>query len=91
LADVFKNNTIYFSVRLDNTGRLYCTFHYLNYQGLELAKSFLLFVKPGIILLKNKNSAFFLIIYGVNTYGNGEDKNPSIIEQMELQRTSMTF
>ena len=74
LADVFKKNTIYFPVRLDNRGRLYCTPHYLHYQSSELAKSLLMFSDPGIIKLTTKNSDYFLRIYGTNSFGNGEDK-----------------
>lgn len=74
LADVFKNHTLYFPVRLDNRGRLYCSSHYLNYQSSELSKSLLLFSEPGQIKLGYKNTDYYLKIYGTNSYGYGEYK-----------------
>jgi DNA-directed RNA polymerase len=53
LADFYKNfSEIYFPLRMDQRGRLYCSTTYLNYQSNELAKSLLLFAKPGIISKK---------------------------------------
>ena len=46
LATIFKNVPEFFiPVRIDNRGRIYCMADYLNYQGIELAKSLLLFSK----------------------------------------------
>jgi len=46
LAFIFKNIPEFFiPVRIDNRGRIYCMADYLNYQGIELAKSLLLFSK----------------------------------------------
>lgn len=70
LADVYKNNVIYFPVSLDQRGRLYCTPSYLNYQSTDLSKALLLFSKPGIITRDSKRSRVeSLFIYGANTYG----------------------
>jgi DNA-directed RNA polymerase len=44
LATIFREvPSFYLPVRLDYRGRLYCLTEYLNYQGVELAKSLLLF------------------------------------------------
>lgn len=72
IAEVFKKHTIYFPVRLDNRGRVYCTPHYLNYPSNELGKSLLLFNVPGEIDLKSKDSGYYLKVYGANSFG--EDK-----------------
>lgn len=50
IAILYQNfSKIYFPVRLDQRGRLYCSSSYLNYQGNELAKSLLLFAVPSTI------------------------------------------
>jgi DNA-directed RNA polymerase len=47
IAQLFvKFPVIYFPVRLDQRGRLYCTSNFLNYQSSELSKSLLLFAEP---------------------------------------------
>lgn len=69
IANVFKKHTIYFPVRLDNRGRLYCLPHYLNYPSSELAKSLLLFSEPGEMKLDSKNADYYLRIYGANSFG----------------------
>ena len=44
LALLYKNiPEFYIPVRIDNRGRVYCMVDYLHYQGIELAKSLLLF------------------------------------------------
>ena len=46
LAFIFKYISEFFIfVRIDNRERIYCMADYLNYQGIELAKSLLLFIK----------------------------------------------
>ena len=50
LANFYKNfKEIYFPVRLDQRGRLYCLPSYLNYQSTELAKALIMFANPGKI------------------------------------------
>lgn len=71
LANLFKNVDIYFPVRLDQTGRLYCIPSYLNYQSTNLAKSLLLFVKPGIIKRDKPADIDLLKVFGANCYGGG--------------------
>jgi DNA-directed RNA polymerase len=44
-----KVENLYFHVRLDQITRIYCSPLYLNYQSTDLAKSLLLFSKPGVI------------------------------------------
>jgi DNA-directed RNA polymerase len=70
LAEFYgKFSSIYFPVRMDQRGRIYCTSTYLNYQSTELAKSLLLFVKPGIIHKKDLSKVKYLEFYGVNCFG----------------------
>lgn len=70
-----KHDSIYFPVRLDYRGRLYCLPDYFNYQTTDLAKSLLLFSKPGIINRANvSHSIYFLKVFGANCYGSGLDK-----------------
>jgi DNA-directed RNA polymerase len=70
LALLFQNvPRFYFPVKLDNRGRIYCDVNYLNYQGIELAKSLLLFGEGKKIDKTDKNSINYLKIYGANCYG----------------------
>ncbi len=62
-------NEIYFPVRLDQTGRLYCSPNYLNYQSNELSKALILFSKPGIIKKGDTECIAYLKGYGANCYG----------------------
>ena len=74
-ANFFKNfNEIYFPVRLDNRGRLYCTAGFFNYQSTELSKALIQFAKPGIILKTNYESRMYLKAYGVNCFGGATSK-----------------
>lgn len=74
LANVFRKLDIYFPVRLDQRGRIYCIPNYLHYQSTNLAKSLLLFVKPGILKRDKPSDVNFLKIFGANCYGSGLDK-----------------
>ena len=75
LALVFKNvPEFYIPVRLDNRGRFYCLVDYLNYQGVELAKSLLLFSKGEKINKFDNKSIEYLKIFGANCYGQGLGK-----------------
>jgi len=75
LSVLFKNiPAFYMPVRLDYRGRLYCITEYLNYQGIELAKSLLAFHYGEKVLLNDDSSINYLKIYGSNCYGQGLDK-----------------
>nr|QWO71375.1 RNA polymerase [Calocybe gangraenosa] len=83
LAFIFKNVPEFFiPVRIDNRGRIYCMADYLNYQGIELAKSLLLFSKGEKINKSDKQSIDYLKIFGANCFGNGIDKK-SYIDRVE--------
>jgi DNA-directed RNA polymerase len=70
IADFYKSyNNIYFPLRLDSRGRIYCNTNYLNYQSSELAKSLLLFSNPSLISKKNLSNVKYLEYYGVNCFG----------------------
>ena len=75
LALIFKNVYEFFiPVRMDNRGRIYCMADYLNYQGIELAKSLLLFSKGEKVYKYNKEAIDYLKIFGANCFGNGVNK-----------------
>ena len=74
IANTFVNMSIYFPVRLDQRGRIYCEPFYFNYQSGELAKSLISFTFPGIINRKNTNAIEYFKAYGANCYGHGLDK-----------------
>ena len=65
-----KFSEIYFPVRIDQRGKLYCSLHYLNYQANELAKALLLFANPAVITKTNMECFSYLKLYGANCYGN---------------------
>lgn len=70
LATVFYNiPSFYIPIQLDFRGRFYCIPEYLNYQSNFLAKSLLLYSKPGIINKNDKQAIDYLKIYGANCYG----------------------
>ena len=70
IANFYKNfNEIYFPVRIDQRGRLYCTPSFLNYQSNELSMSLILFSNPGIINRNDNTSISYLKAYGANCYG----------------------
>lgn len=75
ITNFYRNfNEIYFPVRLDQRGRLYCSPGFFNYQSNELSKSLLLFAKPGIIHKTNYESIMYLKAYGANCFGGGISK-----------------
>ena len=61
-----KFPAIYFSVRLDNRGRIYCSPSYLHYQSNELSKALLLFANPSIIRKDDLKDILYLKVYGAN-------------------------
>lgn len=75
LADVFEDvHEFFIPVRMDFRGRIYCIAEYLNYQGIDLAKSLLLFSKGEEILKTDKKIIDYLKVFGANCYGNKLDK-----------------
>lgn len=74
VANTFTNMSIYFPVRLDQRGRIYCEPLYFNYQSSDLAKSLISFTFPGIINRKDINAIEYFKAYGANCYGHGLDK-----------------
>ena len=78
IANIFKNyNSIYFPVKLDNRGRVYCIPPYFNYQSSDLAKALILFSVPGIINKNYLEDVKYLQCYGVNCFG-GEMSKASV-------------
>ena len=75
LSVLFKDvPSFYMPVQLDYRGRLYCITEYLNYQGIDLAKSLLEFSSGEKVALNDENSINYLKIYGSNCYGNELNK-----------------
>jgi DNA-directed RNA polymerase len=75
LSILFKDiPTFYMPVRLDYRGRIYCITEYLNYQGIDLAKSLLEFSSGEKVSLCDENAIKYLKIYGSNCYGQGLNK-----------------
>lgn len=76
LAEVYRNNTIYFPLRLDQRGRVYAVPFYLTYQGTDLSKALLQFSTPGIInKLHNPEKLKYFFIYGANMFGLDKQSN----------------
>jgi DNA-directed RNA polymerase len=81
IALMYKNiPSIYFPVRLDSRGRIYCVTNYLNYQASELAKSLLLFSKSSRLSLSDEIALEYFYNYGANCYG-GINKKLSITDK----------
>lgn len=75
LATIYKYvPSFYLPVRLDYRVRLYCVSQYLNYQGIDLAKSLLEFSIGEKIYLTDDRSISYLKIFGANSYGNKIEK-----------------
>lgn len=75
IATTYKNvPNMYFPVRLDQRGRVYCEPNYLNYQSNELAKSLISFVHPGKIKRNDNVAISYFKAYGAICYGNGLEK-----------------
>lgn len=70
-----KFSQIYFPVRLDQRGRLYCSPNFFNYQSNELSKALLLFANPGIIRKDDLQSIIYLKAYGANCFSDKVSKN----------------
>lgn len=78
VADFYKDfSKIYFPLRLDRRGRVYCDNNYLHYQSTELAKALLLFAEPSIISKRSLDSVKYLEYYGVNCFGKNKISNSS--------------
>nr|pir DNA-directed RNA polymerase (EC 2.7.7.6) - Podospora anserina mitochondrion plasmid pAL2-1 [Podospora anserina] len=70
LAEMFRNIPEFFMpVNADFRGRVYCTPEYLNYQSTDLAKSLLLFSKPGRMYKKDYIALSYLKMYGGSSFG----------------------
>lgn len=79
IANVYRKvPRIYFPVRLDQRGRIYCTPVYFNYQGNDLAKALILFADKSILNIYDNNSIDYFYSYGANCYGNGIDKQSRV-------------
>lgn len=75
VASTYQNvPNIYFPVRLDQRGRVYCEPNYFNYQSNELAKSLISFAHPGQIKRKDTIAISYFKAYGAICYGNGLER-----------------
>lgn len=59
---------------MDQRGRLYCSFSYLNYQESELAKALFLFAEPGIVNKSDLACVNYLKFYRANCFGGSLTK-----------------
>nr|YP_009469563.1 hypothetical protein [Pseudocercospora mori]AVE15073.1 hypothetical protein [Pseudocercospora mori] len=76
IANLYRNfNSIYYPVRLDHRGRLYCMAPYLNYQGNDLAKALLLFSYPGTLDKSHLDDVKYLKAFGANCFGGAISKS----------------
>nr|YP_009543520.1 DNA-dependent RNA polymerase [Coniothyrium glycines]AYU74410.1 DNA-dependent RNA polymerase [Coniothyrium glycines] len=76
IAEFFsKFSQIYFPVRLDQRGRLYCSPNFFNYQSNELSKALILFANPGIVRKDDFQSIAYLKAYGSNCFGGKISKS----------------
>jgi DNA-directed RNA polymerase len=83
IADFYSNfSKIYFPVRLDQRGRLYCTPNYFSYQSNELSKALIHFGDPSVIQKTDTRSVEYLLSYGVNCFG-GKISKQSINKKLE--------
>lgn len=69
-----KFSKIYFPLRIDQRGRMYCTPSYFNYQSNELSKALILFADPGVVHRNKMDSIIYLKAYGANCYGGAISK-----------------
>lgn len=74
IAHVFKDETFYMPIRMDQRTRLYAVTDYLNYQGSNLAKSLLLFNEAGSLRKSDHKAITYLKAYGAICFGNGIEK-----------------
>lgn len=75
IASIYRNfSKIYFPVRIDQRGRLYCSSAYFNYQSTELSKALLLFARPGIVERGDNKAIDYLKSHGANSFGGSLDK-----------------
>ena len=69
-----KFSTIYFPIRIDQRGRIYCTPSYLNYQSNELSKALILFADAGVVHRNKMHSIIYMKAYGANCFGGAISK-----------------
>jgi DNA-directed RNA polymerase len=75
IVNTFKGfSEIYFPVRIDKRGRMYCLPSYFSYQGDELSKSLIMFANPGTIKRTDVHAINNLKSYGINCFGGTESK-----------------
>ena len=75
IAICYRNiPNFYFPVKLDYIGRIYIIPHYFHFQSHELAKSLLLFSKPGKIQKHDNTAIEYFKVMAANYFGNGIDK-----------------
>lgn len=84
IVEYYKNYpNIYFPIRSDQRGRLYCMPHFFNYQASELSKALILFSKPGYIQKRDLKAFDYLKLYGANCYGLSKKSNEEKIEWVD--------
>lgn len=77
-----KFSRIYFPLKLDQRGRIYCSPSYLNYQSNVLSKALLIFAEPGIINKNNLDSIVYIKCYGANSFGTGGLSKQSVSSKL---------
>lgn len=63
-----KFSKIYFPLRIDQRGRIYCS-NYFNYQSNELSKALILFADAGVVHRNKMDSNIYMKAYAANCFG----------------------